>query len=308
VAPTWLRAAGKARPVFLHRWRGIAMGAEVAIELGGREPEEARAALAACRAEVVRLEGIFSLHDERSALARLNRAGRLEEAPPELFEVIGLARRFSEASAGAFDLSVQPLCELALGRGAAATAAETARAAARVGYRAIEADARARTVRLGLPGMKLTCNGVAQGYATDRVTELLRQRGFGVALVDLGEGRALGGHPEGRPWRVGVENPARDGWLAGVLEVRGRALSTSGGYGRRSADGARHHLVDARSGACREEFASVTAVADTAAEADALSTCVAVLPREAAVAVARTVRAAELHVIERAGGALRRLV
>ena len=52
------------------------------------------------------------------------------------------------------------------------------------------------------PGMAITLNGIAQGYITDRVADLLRNEGFDQAMVDLGEWRALGSHPDGRPWRA----------------------------------------------------------------------------------------------------------
>ena len=46
--------------------------------------------------------------------------------------------------------------------------------------------------------MGLTLNGIAQGYATDRVVAILRSEGIEHSLVDMGESRALGDGP-GRP-------------------------------------------------------------------------------------------------------------
>ena len=55
--------------------------------------------------------------------------------------------------------------------------------------------------------MAVTLNGIAQGYITDRVADLLRAEGLEKVMIDLGEIRTLGDHPEGRPWRVGLANP-----------------------------------------------------------------------------------------------------
>src|SRR5690606_10882163 len=53
-------------------------------------------------------------------------------------------------------------------------------------------------------GMALTLNGIAQGFITDRIVELLRAGGVTSTLADVGEIRALGRRPDGTPWRVGI--------------------------------------------------------------------------------------------------------
>jgi thiamine biosynthesis lipoprotein len=151
-------------------------------------------------------------------------------------------------------------------------------------------------VQLERLGMALTCNAVAQGYITDRIAGLLQARGFSHTLLDLGERRALGGHPQGRPWRLGVVQPGRPGEIAGVVELEGQALATSGAYGQRFADG-RHHLLEARRGECREDFASVTVVAPSAAVADVLATCLAVVPPAEARPVLDGLGPAEVWVV-----------
>ena len=73
-----LRAAESVDP---RRWRGIALGGEVSIDLYGGADD---AIFQRCRAEMSRLEGIFSLYDDRSALSILNQNGALSDPPPEL--------------------------------------------------------------------------------------------------------------------------------------------------------------------------------------------------------------------------------
>ena len=58
-------------------------------------------------------------------------------------------------------------------------------------------------------GMAVTLNGLAQGYVTDKLVELLRARGVAHSLVDMGEARAIGSHPDGRPWEIGIADPER---------------------------------------------------------------------------------------------------
>lgn len=272
-------AVGRAQPELRpQRWRGIALGGEVGIDLYGGGGGET--IFEKCRLEMLRLEGIFSLYLDDSELARLNRLGRLEEASEEFIHVLRMGQRTSAATHGAFDVTVHPLCEL-LSQG------ETNQQRLRVvrelvDYRKLMIDG--RTVRLAQRGMAVTLNGIAQGFITDRITELLAADGFTTALVDLGEKRALGIHPEQRPWRVGVRSTEGEGTrLAGVLDLAaGRAIATSGGYGQRYQAAGLHHLLDARSGESRAAWTSVSVIADDAVSADALSTALSVSAPQAA--------------------------
>lgn len=267
-------------------WEGVALGADARIVLQGFAPKDADALIADCQAEVARLEAVFSLHDAGSALALLNRHGRLDDAPDDLLDLVARAHRFHTLSGGAFDPSVQPLWELYAAHFRDHPAdengppADAVRAAvARVGFDRIEVRGRG----IGMPaGMRLTLNGIAQGYITDRVTDLLRARGARHVLVDLGEFRAAGPKLDGSPWRVGLRNPAKPLRLDGAVPLTANALATSGGYGTPfDAAGYYHHLFDPHTGACARRTLSVSVVAPTATEADALSTAFSIMDRSA---------------------------
>jgi thiamine biosynthesis lipoprotein len=186
---------------------------------------------------------------------------------------------------GAFDPTVQPLWDLYARHFAAPDAdpagpdqAARAAALARVNYRAIAVTS--RRIALG-SGAAVTLNGIAQGYVTDRIAELLRARGFEHVLVDMGEMRALGRRGDGRPWQVGIADPSQPWHALRRLPLKGRALATSGGYGTIfEPSGRHHHLFDPRSGQSVNVHRSVSVVAPDATTADALSTTLAVLPRE----------------------------
>ena len=73
----------------IQRWDGEALGADASISLAGLEPYLAEDLLRACRDEIVRLEEIFSLYSDTSALSRLNAQGFLADPPMELTELLG---------------------------------------------------------------------------------------------------------------------------------------------------------------------------------------------------------------------------
>lgn len=217
-------------------WRGVALGADVEITLHGRG---AGAVLPDIVTLLRRTERLFSLYDPRSALSRLNRKGVLD-APPEMQALLADCDTAHEVTHGLFDPTVQALY--------AARAAGLPPPMDRIGWRQVQLGPQ---VRLG-PGQALTLNGIAQGFATDRVRDLLAARGFERALVHVGEFAALGG-----PWHLEIQDPA----LALPVTLRGRARATST---------AAPHLFHPQGGA--PLWSTISVEAASATWADALST------------------------------------
>jgi FAD:protein FMN transferase len=308
LAPGALGRAAAAR--LLHRWSGIALGADASLQIYHPDAAAAEAMIAQSLDEVRRLEKVFSLYDRSSALCRLNREGRLADPPPELVELLALAEHFSLATGGAFDATVQPLWELYAAHFSAANAdpagppAASLRAAlARVGHGAV--SVRPELIQFERPGMGVTLNGIAQGYITDRVAELLRANGIGHTLVDMGETRALDGHPSGRPWTVGLQDPRREHGILRRLPLANQAIATSGGYGTQfDAAGRFNHIFDPRTGGCSDLYLSVSVVAPTATVADALSTAFSLMRLDRTAAALDPAGATAAWFVRRDGGIL----
>lgn len=259
------------------RWRGVALGAEASITL--RHPEAERI-IAACRAEIARLERIFSLYDARSALSRLNARGRLDAPPFELLELLGQCGAIHAATGGLFDPTVQPLWAAyaeAFAGGRAPGAETIGRALERVGWSGVAAEP--GRIAFARPGMALTLNGIAQGYVADRVAALLRAEGLTDVLVNTGEMRALGGHPDGGAWPVSFDDGRSR--PAGSMELRDAALASSAPLGTAfDAEGRVGHILDPRSGRpAASAWRLVSVTARTAALADGLSTALCLMTR-----------------------------
>lgn len=268
-------------------WRGTALGAEAVLRLHHPNEGDAWRLVADCLAELERLESVFSLYRPDSALRRLNRDGVLEAPPLDLVVLLNEAMRYGDLSGGAFDVTVQPLWDLYAGHFAVPGAdpagpPDEAVAAARalVDYRGIRVLP--ERIAFERAGMAVTLNGIAQGYVTDRIADRLRRDGLRQVLVHMGETRALGPAGEGRPWRVGIADPAgyRRPSLRS-LDLTEGAVATSGGYGTRFSAQC-HHIFDPATGRNADRVASVTVLAPTATAADALSTALAVLPPDEA--------------------------
>ncbi|MGF1627958.1 MAG: FAD:protein FMN transferase [Kiloniellaceae bacterium] len=282
----------------LLEWRGVALGARAAIRLAHPDPGSGRALLRQCVDEIERLERIFSLYRPDSALCRLNGAGTLDLPPFELVELLSYAADVSAVSQGTFDVTVQPLWQRYadhFGRpGADPAGPALADALALVDWRAVSIDA--NRIAFDRPGMAVTLNGIAQGYITDRVADLLRRAGMDSVLIDLGETRAVGAHPDGRPWRIGLADPSDPTRVARRLDLAEAAIATSGGYGTAlDATGRHTHLIDPRSGRSAPVRQSVSVVAPRATVADAASTALALLPPERAWGILTLLGASAAH-------------
>lgn len=276
-------AAGLAARAPRAEWRGRALGAEASIVLRG---EGAEPALAAARDAIRRVEAAASLFDPGSALSRLNAAGALDGPPAELLALAAEADRVHALSGGAFDPAVQPLWRLMAATGGRPDPAALAAARALADWRAVEV--RPHRIAFARPGMALTFNGIAQGFATDRAAAALAAHGFEQALVNVGEWRALGGG-----WRLGS--------AFGTLGLSGEAAATSApGALRLGAQG--HILAPQGQGqgpGAGPGFETVTVRAATAALADGLSTALcAAGPGRAAAIIAASPGASALARLE----------
>lgn len=284
-------------------WRGLVLGNLASIEIRHTDPGKGARLIELARSEIARLEAVLSLYRPDSALSMLNRAGVLRDPPLDLIQVLSDARRFGAISEGAFDVTVQPLWRVYAdhfmtgGADPAGPSADSVRRAAEhVDYRELEIEP--SVVGLRRPGMAVTLNGIAQGYITDRIADMLRNEGLDHLLVDLGEIRAIGARDGAAPWHVGVESADR-GSLVAEVPLIGQALSTSGSYGFKFDAGGRfHHIFDPRSGACPQRYASVTVVAERSAVADALATACNLVPAATIPALLRAAGASRAFLVK----------
>jgi FAD:protein FMN transferase len=116
--------------------------------------------------------------------------------------------------------------------------------------------------RMRLPGRGLDPCAVVKGWAVQRGAELLRAAGVTTFCLNAGGDVVVAG----RPWRVGVRHPEQADRVCAVVEVADGAVATSGRYERGD------HIVDGRTGRAATGLLSLTVVAASLTEADAVAT------------------------------------
>lgn len=246
------------------------------------------AALEAAFDEIARLESILSDWRDDSELSRLR--GRADRGPvtcsQDLFRFLEESVTMSRRSQGAFDITVAPLISVwdMRGAGRVASQREIEEALARVGSEHLLLSAADRSVRFGVSGMALDPGAIGKGYALDAAGRVLRSRGVGAALIDFGGQILAIGAPSGQTgWEIDVAHP--DDRQRGVLtlSIRDASVSTSGNSERPLKVAGRDigHIIDPRTGQPIATRDSATVIAPTGTEADAASTAVLVMGREA---------------------------
>ncbi len=294
-------------PLHTIRQRSAALGTEVEITVLHAQPDVGKAAIAAAFAELDKIEDLMSIYRPESQLCRLNRLGVLDAPHPYLVEVLRQAEAISQHTDGAFDITVQSLWRLyreAHLSQRMPTADEVAAARAHVDWRQVVIGD--HQIRLGNDRARVTLNGIAQGFATDRVLAVLQSHGVCHALLNCGELAGLGEKDPGRPWVAGIQHPRRDDAYIAVAELDGRSLATSGDYASYFSPNYRtHHLFDPRTGRSANELASVSVAAPTGMLADALSTAVFVLGPERGLEVIQQFAGADAFLVTKDGRALR---
>jgi FAD:protein FMN transferase len=296
---------------------GPTMGTTYHVTVTGAESlRERRAVQSAIDRVLVETERHLSTYHATSEIARLNRdeSRAWRDVSPTLFAVLQEARVVSELNGGSFDVTVAPLLALwgyepggldASGRTPfkAPTSDQLEQARRSVGYARLELrTVPRRSVRKGASGMRLAVDGIAPGYAVDRIATELRILRHADFIVEIGgEVRAAGQRPEGGPWRIAIEAPLATGRepLVG-LRLRDAAVSTSGDYrdARVDAEGHRYsHTIDPRTGRTTSSaLTSVTVIDANAMRADAYATALMVLGTEAGLAFAQAQRVPALFV------------
>jgi FAD:protein FMN transferase len=249
-----------------------AMGTTVSIRIEG-EDDDAVVGLAAERAfaEVGRLEKLFTRFPGGTEVWSLNQSGLVESPAPELSEVVRDATRFSDSTGGSFDITVEPVLEALQGflMGQPFPSDSQFEAMRQlIDYERV--DLSGQSLDLTLPGMKVTLDGIAEGYILDRAAATLKANGIRSALVNVGGSiAAVGGRGDGTPWEIGITNPLDPNDTIGTLLIKDQAVTTSGDYENYfTADKTYYHLIDPATGRSPLYSHGATVVATSAAEAD----------------------------------------
>ena len=237
------------------------------------------------------LEKQMSVYIERSELSLVNRRAGNEAVKVEarLFRLLCQTQTISQSTHRAFDPTSGPLIELwrtCRQQDRIPNQDELETCLQRVGIGHVKLDPLSQSIQFDQSGVKLDLGGIGKGYALDRSADELIGRGLENWLIHGGQSSLLarGQHHDLTGWPVGIGNPLFTGKRLGTILLRDQAMATSGSniqYFRHQ--GKKYgHILDPRTGWPVDSMLSVTVLANSAAQADALSTAFYVMGVEKA--------------------------
>jgi thiamine biosynthesis lipoprotein len=241
------------------------------------------------------LEKKFTMRGPDSEVAAINAASGRKgvKVSAETFSVLSQALTVADASDGAFDPTVGALTlcwREKLKDGEIPSAEEIREAVSMTGFRFLNLS----PVNMAyLERGSLDLGGIAKGFVSGAVRDLLRAKGVTSALIDLGGnvvvmgGRPISGNRKRGPWRIGIQHPAKPrGTPICAVELYEGSVITAGDYERYWDVGGRRytHIFDPANGRPIEgPLRSVTVISNEPAQGDALTTAFMVMGEERAV-------------------------
>lgn len=220
----------------------------ITVKTQSSKKDRALAAMEKAFNEAGRIENEVSEFKPKSRTSALNHSeGNWINVGLDLMQILLLARKASEATAGAFDITFASRNYLA-------------------DYKDVLLDPAQNRAKLARKKMNIGLGGIAKGYIVDRMSAVLKKEGFAKHLVNAGDIYAAG------LWEVGLRNPDRPrGAPLCALKLKNRAVSTSGNDERPG------HITDPKSRRPLISPSSVTVVSKTSVWADAMATAAYIL-------------------------------
>lgn len=262
----------------------------VTLTLYGADATAMADALAACE----RYEKLLSKTVEGSDVWRINHAqGQQVTVDPETWEILHRAKEISQATGGAFAITIAPISamwDFTDGTNRMPTDAERIAELPLVNDEAI-ALGEGWTVTLPA-GVQVDLGGIAKGYIADQLAALLAPRCMGAIISLGGNTYVVGDKPDGSLNTIGVQDPwSPVGSLEGVITTKNISAVTSGTYERGFAgeDGTwYHHILDPKTGLpAKTDLVSATLMMTSSMSADALATAYIVVGSERALQLAK---------------------
>jgi thiamine biosynthesis lipoprotein len=243
--------------------------------------------------ELRQVDMSLSMFNPMSTLSRINR-NETDTADAMLQEVLRMAMAVSEATDGAFDVTVAPLVNawgFGFKNGQLPDSVQVDSLLTLVGYRNIALTEDGR-VEKKYPGIVMDLSAIAKGYGVDKVAEYLKANGVTDYMVEIGgEVACQGRNAKGKAWRIGINKPDDDPTstntdIEKVIELEDGAMATSGNYRNYyvTPEGKRiMHTIDPKTGyPVQHNVLSATVIAPTCAMADAFATSFMVMGSERA--------------------------
>ncbi|MGQ2983862.1 FAD:protein FMN transferase [Flavobacterium sp.] len=264
------------------------MGSRFDITMVAKDAAAAEAEIDTAIAEISRIEHLISDWMPGTQISEVNRNAGIKpvKVDKEVFDLTERALQFSRITDGAFDISFAAMDRIWKFDGSMTempSPEAVKRSVEKVGYKNVILNREDQTIFLKKEGMKIGFGALGEGYAADKVKQMMIDKGVQAGIVNgSGDMNTWGKQPNGEAWTVGITNPINKNKVFAVVPLHESAVTTSGSYekfvvfnGKRYA-----HIINPVTGYPASGLCSVTVFGASAEMCNGFSTSIMVLGKD----------------------------
>ncbi len=263
-------------------WNGNVLNSPARVEIHSENKKKNLIIIEEIKKVIFNFDNIFNLQNNSSEIVKLNKYKTLENPSTHLIEAIGNSQIISSQTDGVFDITVQPLWDYYYKHfiiNSNLTSPDK-NEISRIKRDLVSwKNVILKDNRIILKNnASITLNGIAQGYITDKIVEILKQNSIKNSLVDFGENYALGKYLNQRPWKILLQGPEN---INKIVNLSNKAVATSSGTGTAFEESLKyHHIFNPKTGFSANNFKAVSIISNKAWLSDALSTSSLIMKKD----------------------------
>ena len=253
-------------------------GTYISITVYDSNEKLANKAIEAAFLEIERIDNKFNSKVKGSIIDKLNsgleKRIKLDEEGVYLFKSL---KDIYELSHGKYDVTIGPLLDVwnfgAKEQREVPTLEELEKAMQEVDFSKVILEG--NELYLSEEGIEIDTGSFLKGYAIEKAKEVMRNLGITSAFISsISSIETINTKPDGKNWKIGIENPENPQELLGVVELNNQGMGVSGDYQTYiEIDGKRyHHILDKTTGFPIEDKKMVVVISDNAFFSDMYST------------------------------------
>lgn len=259
-------------------------GTYISITVYDKDEKLANRAIEAAFQEIERIDNKFNSKVKGSIIDNLNsgkeKKVKLDEEGVYLFQNL---KKIYELSHGKYDVTIGPLLDVwnfgAKEQRELPKIEELKKAMEYIGFSKIVLDG--NELYYSEDKVEIDTGSFLKGYAVEKAKETMRNLGVTSAFISsISSIETINTKPDGKNWRIGVENPENPKELLGIVELNNEGMGVSGDYQTYiEIDGKRyHHIIDKTTGFPVEDKKMIVVISDNAFFSDMYSTAFFTMP------------------------------
>ncbi len=283
----------------------FAMGTRCDVVFTDLENELAERIFQIIKTETKQLEFLMSRFIQESPVSKLNNTKKNKwiTIDDRLWEVLTICYDFWQMSNGAFDITSAPVISLWKNKSAEKiNNKEIESARKRSGFDKVEFDFENHKIQFLTDGVEFDLGAIGKGITLDAIKPIIQKQGVKNAIISFGESSilALGNHPNGEKWPLGIRNPFEPEKYIHVFLAKDSTVTTSGTIvsSDEGKTAKRNHIISPVTGYPVESDSIISILSESATLGEFLSTTFLILPEDDKILLSEKIKNIEILEVE----------